>query len=97
VENAENAGDGRKMSCRAQKFRKFDRETKLPLTLTRTTQVHVPFEPLLYKRLKVAVKELGYGTISSWCRCMAIRTIQKWEAMKAKTVDEKSKETVENG
>lgn len=48
------------------------------------TQLHVPFESRLYQRLRVAVNELGYGTIVGWCRSMAMSTIREWEEMKAK-------------
>ena len=43
------------------------------------TQLHVDFEERLYRQLKTAAKELGYGTLASWARSMAINTIREAE------------------
>jgi hypothetical protein len=43
------------------------------------TQLHVNIESRLYLRLKIAVKELGYGTVASWARSMVMSTIREAE------------------
>jgi len=44
---------------------------------------HVKFEPRLHRALKIAVKELGWGTLASWARSMAIATIRDAEKRRA--------------
>ena len=43
------------------------------------TQLHVNLEARLYLKLKIAVKQLGYGTIASWARSVAMSTIREAE------------------
>lgn len=47
------------------------------------SDLHVKFERRLHCNLKIAVKELGYGTIASWARSMAITTIREAEKRRA--------------
>lgn len=43
------------------------------------TQLHVNMEARLYLKLKIALKELDYSSISEWAREMARSTIREAE------------------
>jgi len=56
----------------------------------KVTQLRVNIEERLYQKLKIALEELGYGSISEWVREMARVTVREAESNVAR------KQTKEN-
>lgn len=44
-------------------------------------QLHAPMPPLLHRKLKWAVKVLGYVSLAEWCRDAARSTVRQAELM----------------
>ena len=54
-------------------------QKELEVNSEKPSDLHVKFERRLHRNLKIAIRELGWGTIASWARSMAITTIRDAE------------------